>query len=119
MPRPLFDSPYIFGIHEPGGEPHMLAAGKPGWILFSEVLGHDPADLSGVDYSSYSNQGLGIIVRLNHGYEPDGTIPHSSQYEAFARRVANFVGTSRGARIWIIGNEMNYAAERPGIVVDW
>ncbi len=44
MPRPLFDSPYIFGIHEPGGEPHMLAAGKPGWILFSEVLGHDPAD---------------------------------------------------------------------------
>ena len=97
----------------------MLAAGKPGWILFSEVLGHDPADLSGVDYSSYSNQGLGIIVRLNHGYEPDGTIPHSSQYEAFARRVANFVGTSRGARIWIIGNEMNYAAERPGIKIDW
>ena len=42
----------------------MLAAGKPGWILFSEVLGHDPADLSGVDYSSYSNQGLGIIVRM-------------------------------------------------------
>ncbi|MCW5844687.1 MAG: N-acetylmuramoyl-L-alanine amidase [Caldilinea sp.] len=119
MPRPLFDSPYIFGIHEPGGEPHMLAAGKPGWIVFSEVLGHDPADLSGVDYSSYSNQGLGIIVRLNHGYEPDGTIPHSSQYEAFARRVANFVGTSRGARIWIIGNEMNYAAERPGIKIDW
>ncbi len=41
MPRPLFDSPYIFGIHEPGGEPHMLAAGPPGWILFAEVLGHD------------------------------------------------------------------------------
>ena len=119
MPRLLFDSPYLFGIHEPGGEPHMLAAGKPGWILFSEVLGHDPADQSGVDYSSYSNQGLGILVRLNHGYEPEGTIPHSSQYEVFARRVANFVGTSRGARIWIIGNEMNYAAERPGIKIDW
>lgn len=41
MPRPLFDSPYIFGIHEPGGEPHMLAAGHPEWILFAEVLGHD------------------------------------------------------------------------------
>lgn len=119
MPRPLFDSPYIFGIHEPGGERLMLAARKPGWILFSEVLGHDPNDLSGVDYSTYANQGFGIIVRLNHGYEPEGTIPHSSQYEAFARRVANFVGISRGAHIWVIGNEMNYAVERPGVKIDW
>ncbi|GIK71622.1 MAG: hypothetical protein BroJett021_06100 [Chloroflexota bacterium] len=119
MPRPLFDSPYIFGIHEPGGEQLMLAARHPGWILFSEVLGHDPTDLSGVDYTSYANQGFGIIVRLNHGHEPEGTIPHSSQYEMFARRVANFVGTSRGAHIWIIGNEMNYAIERPGVKIDW
>lgn len=119
MPRPLFDSPYIFGIHEPGGEHLMLAARKPGWILFSEVLGHDPNDLSGVDYSTYANQGLGIIVRLNHGYEPEGTIPHSSQYEAFARRVANFVSISRGAHIWVIGNEMNYVVERPGVKIDW
>ncbi|MEJ5248337.1 MAG: N-acetylmuramoyl-L-alanine amidase [Caldilinea sp.] len=119
MPRPLFDSPYIFGIHEPGGEHLMLAARKPGWILFSEVLGHDPNDLSGVDYSTYANQGFGVIVRLNHGHEPEGTIPHSSQYEAFARRVANFVGISRGAHIWVIGNEMNYAVERPGVKIDW
>lgn len=119
MPRPLFDSPYIFGIHEPGGEPYMLAADHPGWILFTEVLGHDPADLSGVDYTSYANQDLGIIVRLDHGDEPEGVIPHSSQYEAFARRVANFVGTSRGARIWVIGNEMNYAIARPGVKIDW
>lgn len=119
MPRRLIDSPYIFGIHEPGGEQLMLDAGRPGWIVFSEALGHDPEDLSGVDYTAYADQGLGIIVRLNHGYEPDGTIPHSSQYEAFARRVANFVATSRGCKIWVIGNEMNYAVERPGIKVDW
>lgn len=119
MPRALFDSPYIFGIQEPGGEQLMLAARRAGWIQFSEVLGHDPADLSGVDYTSYASQGLGILIRLNHGHEPEGTIPHSSQYEAFARRVANFVGTSRGARIWVIGNEMNYAVERPGVKIDW
>ncbi len=119
MPRPLIDSPFIFGIHEPGGERHMRAAGRSGWILFSEVLGHDPQDLSGVDYTAYSDQDIGIIARLNHGYEPDGTIPHSSQYEAFARRVANFVNTSRGCKTWVIGNEMNYAVERPGIKVDW
>ena len=38
MPRPLFDTPYIFGIHEPGGEQHMIEAGKPGWIVFTEAL---------------------------------------------------------------------------------
>jgi N-acetyl-anhydromuramyl-L-alanine amidase AmpD len=40
-------------------------------------------------------------------------------YELFARRVANFVDTSQGCHIWVIGNEMNYAVERPGIVIDW
>lgn len=59
MPRALFDSPYIFGIQEPGGEQLMLAARRAGWILFSEVLGHDPADLSGVDYTSYVARGWG------------------------------------------------------------
>ena len=73
----------------------------------------------GVDYSAYADRGLGIIARLNHGYEPDGTLPHSSLYEAYARRVANFVATSRGCKIWVIGNEMNYAIERPGVKVDW
>ena len=119
MPRPLIDSPFIFGVHEPGGERHMLAANRPGWVLFSEALGHNPDDLSGVDYTGYSERGLGVIACLNHGYEPDGTIPHNSQYEQFARRVANFVGISRGCKTWVIGNEMNYAISRPGIKVDW
>ncbi len=119
MPRPLIDSPFIFGIHEPGGEQHMLDANRPGWIVFTESVGHDPEDRSGVDYSAYSERGLGIIARINHGYEPDGTLPHSSLYEAYARRVANFVATSRGCKIWVIGNEMNYAIERPGVKVDW
>lgn len=97
----------------------MLDAGRPGWILFTEALGHDPADLSGVDYTAYADRGCGIIARLNHGYEPEGTLPHSSQYEAFARRVANFVNTSRSCKIWIIGNEMNFAIERSGVKIDW
>ncbi|MEM7131432.1 MAG: N-acetylmuramoyl-L-alanine amidase [Chloroflexota bacterium] len=117
--RPLLDSEYIFGIHEPGGEQHMLLAEKPGWIVFSEAIGANPSDLSGVDFRPFSDQHLGVICRLNHGYEPHGTIPHSSQYEAFSRRVANFVRTSMGCKIWIIGNEMNHAVERPGIQIDW
>ncbi len=113
------ESEYIFGLYEPGGEQIMLEAGRPGWIAFNEVVGHDPDDHTGVDFTSYSDQGLGIICRLDNGHEPDGTLPHSSQYEQFSRRVANFVETSRGCRIWIIGNEMNYVAERSGIVIDW
>ncbi|MEZ4661508.1 MAG: peptidoglycan recognition family protein [Caldilineaceae bacterium] len=117
--RPLFDTESIFGIYEPGGEPLMLQAGRPGWIAFSEAIGGDPDDRRGVDFRPFSEQGLGVICRINYGYEPHGTISHSSQYEAFARRVANFVQTSRGCKIWIIGNEMNYAVERPGIQIDW
>lgn len=127
MPRPLIDSAYIYGIHEPGGEVYLTepadgiaseAVGR-GWVLFTEAIGHDPEDRTGIDFTTFSKQGLGVICRLNHGYEPDGTIPHSSQYEAFARRVANFVAVSSGCKIWVIGNEMNYAVERPGIQIDW
>lgn len=117
--RQLFDSTHIFGVHEPGGEDLMLAAGRPGWIVFTEAVGHDTEDLSGLDFSTFANDGLGVICRINHGYEPDGTLPHSSMYDLFARRAANFVETSRGCKIWVIGNEMNYAVERPGIVIDW
>ena len=33
-------------------------------------------------------------------------------------RCANFVRSSRGCHIWIIGNEMNFAVERPGVQFD-
>lgn len=115
MPQTLFDAEMIFGIQESGGELYMLEAGRPGWILFSEAIGHDPNDRSGKDYSAFSEQGLTVIVRLNHGYYPHGTLPFSSEYGNFARRCANFVAASRGCHLWIIGNEMNYAIERPGV----
>ncbi len=122
MPRSLIDSSYIYGIHEPGGEQFMRSPDGTtarGWILFAEAIGHNPDDRTSIDFSTFSEQGYGVICRLSNGYEPEGTIPHSSRYEAFARRVANFVSISRGCKSWIIGNEMNYAVERPGIVIDW
>lgn len=113
MARPLFDSEYIFGIHEPGGEHNMKEMGKPGWIVFTEAIGSDPNDRSGKDFRQWSDQGYGIICRLNNGYEPAGTIPNSSQYSNFARRCANYVAASQGCKIWIIGNETNYRVEWP------
>ncbi len=118
MSRPLNDSPYLYGLHDPGGESIMAEQGINGWILFTEELGNDPGDQRGSDYSRWANQGFGILARLNNGYEPNGTIPFSNRYAEFAARCANFARSSRGCHIWIIGNEMNFAVERPGVAYD-
>ena len=119
MPRPLFDSEYLYGFHDPGGESIMLGRGIPGWVVITTALGSDPNDRSGQDFSHLSNQGLGVIVRLNNGYSPVGTLPYERDYDAFARRCANFVQASSGARIWIVGNEPNHPIEWPGARWDW
>ena len=113
MPRAFFDSPYIFGLHDPGGEWIMAQAGRRGWILFTEAVGSDPGDRSGADYRPWSDQEFGVICRINHGYGSVGTIPTPDRYAEFAQRVANFVAASPGCRIWVIGNEMNHSQEWP------
>ncbi len=106
--------PFIFGLHDRGGEQLMLDKNKRGWVLVTEAVGADPYNYGGSNYTDLSNRGLGVIVRLNHGYGTAGTIPHSSQYDQFARRCGNFVQASPGCHIWVVGNEMNLANERPG-----
>ncbi|OYT74641.1 MAG: hypothetical protein CFK49_07325 [Armatimonadetes bacterium JP3_11] len=106
--------PWIFGMHEPGGEFAAVAEGKRIWILFTEELGADPNNTTGRDYRPYREAGHGVIVRLNYGYHPNGTLPPSTLYAQFAQRVAQFVRHSQGAHIWIIGNETNLPAEWPG-----
>jgi peptidoglycan hydrolase CwlO-like protein len=109
----MFDSEYLYGLHDPGGEQLMLDANAPGWVVISEQIEANPNDTGGGNYTSLSGRGLGVIVRLNYSHNAQGTIPHSSRYEDFARRCANFVRSSQGCRIWIIGNEPNLANERP------
>jgi len=115
---PPYKSKYIFGMHDPGGEYLMAETGKKGWILLVHALGHDPAKCPGFDYSPQADQGFAVMARLNHGYEPDGTIPRSKLYGAFAECCAQWVRKSSGCHIWVIGNEMNYAVERPGVRYD-
>ena len=97
----MSSSPYIFGIHDPGGE-HLLAG--RGWVLFTELVSE-----GGKDYRHYVNQGLGVIVRLNHAYGP--TLPAPDRYGEFARQCASFVAGSQGCTTWIIGNEPNHHQE--------
>ncbi|MBN1994053.1 MAG: N-acetylmuramoyl-L-alanine amidase [Anaerolineae bacterium] len=108
------ESAYIYGLHDRGGERLMLANGQArGWVLVTEKLGANPNDQGGGYYQDLTDQGFGVLVRLNHAYGSDGTIPHPGKYQDFAQRVANFVRHSSGAHIWIIGNEMNLEREQP------
>ena len=36
---------------------------------------------------------------MNNGYDPAGTIPHSSRYEDFAQRCANYAAASPGCNV--------------------
>ncbi len=119
MLRPLCDSGYLYGLHDPGGERVMLDLDVPGWIVFTEELGFDPNNTQGKNYAQYSDKGLGVLVRLNAGYAGTGTLPFEQYYSNFARRCANFVRASSGAHLWIVGNEPNHPIEWPGAAWDW
>jgi hypothetical protein len=112
------ESPYLYGIHasSAGNGWNSTGAdllGGKGWIVFTEAIGCDPGNLSGRDYTPWANKGLGIITRLNNGYNPHGTIPVSRDYPQFATRCGNYVAHSEGCHIWIVGNEPNHKQERP------
>ena len=110
------ESEYIYGFHDPGNWRWILTdKGRTGWVLITEAVGHDPSAHGAPDYREWSDAGFGVIVRLNNGYSPHGTIPHSRHYDDFAQRCANHVAGAKGAHIWIIGNEMNHANEQPGV----
>ncbi|HKZ85517.1 MAG TPA: N-acetylmuramoyl-L-alanine amidase [Anaerolineae bacterium] len=110
------ESDYIYGFHDPGNWRWILTdKGRTGWVLVTEEIGHDPGSHSAPDYREWSDAGFGVIIRLNNGYSPRGTIPHSRHYDDFAQRCANHVADSKGAHVWIIGNEMNHANEQPGV----
>ena len=111
---PLGESPYIFGLHDAGGEHLMAEAGRRGWVLITEEIGDDPKNHAGRSYDFLADDGFGVIVQLINGIPPNGTIPHSSRYDDFAQRCANFVEGSKGCHIWVIGYEPNLSWERPG-----
>lgn len=109
MPRA--ESDYIYGIHDRAGA-HILQG--RGWVVVTETIGDRTNDWGTASYADLADQGLDVIVRLNFGYNPRGTIPVIECYPHFAARCGNFVEKSDGCHIWIIGNEPNLASERPG-----
>ena len=107
------ESNYLFGMHDRGAEAIMADAGRKGWVLINEVIGHDPQNMKGASYDDLADQGFGVIVLLRNGQRPAGTLPHSEWYDPFATRCGNFVRRSSGCHIWVIGNQPNAGEERP------
>jgi hypothetical protein len=108
------ENPYIYGLHDKGGEHLIQVNGEAkGWVLVTEAIGAEAHERGGADYRDITDKGLGLIVRLNQSYGPNGTIPREARYPEFAQRCANFVEDSQGAHIWLIGNEMNFEREQP------
>ncbi len=77
------ESIWLYGIHDAHGEQLMLESGKTGWIVCSEVVGHDPGDFSGRCFLGYRLHKLGVICRLSNGRYPLGTIPARQHHERF------------------------------------
>ncbi|MCB0191810.1 MAG: N-acetylmuramoyl-L-alanine amidase [Anaerolineae bacterium] len=114
MPLHQGENPYIYGLHDIGGEHLMMVNNEAkGWVVITEAIGAEAHERGGGDYRSLADKGLGVIVRLNQSYGSNGTIPREARYPEFSQRVANFVEDSKGAHIWIIGNEMNLEREQP------
>jgi hypothetical protein len=118
---PQGECPWIFGLHaaEPGTQtgdyrPLFQQKHKTGWVLFTEGIGADPTHIRRHDYRPWSEQGFGVMMRLNNGWGEAGTLPVHTQYEGFADTCARYVELAEGCHIWIIGNEQNNIREHPG-----
>ena len=107
------ESSYLFGIYDQGGEGLMADAGRKGWVVVGEDIGHDTDNESGKDYRSLADDGFGVIVELSHDHGDGGTLPLSYLYESFATRCGHFVRQSRGCHIWVLGSEPNAWRSRP------
>lgn len=132
------ESPHIFGIHALAAADDQLIrdrmrglyheSSKTGWILFTEICGRHARSINPHPEIrrrlwNWADAGYGVIVRLNHGYEPGGTLPESHLYDDFAAAAARWVEgyLKDGARpsssyTWTIqiGNEQNNPREHPG-----
>ena len=130
-------SAWIYGMHITSiDEDHLYGdqvqglfagSGKRGWVLFTEEIGREgvqPNEARRNLFWDWANTArFGVIVRLNHRYEPEGTLPQSGLYQAFADTCAGYArhylarpGLSPSQYRWtiIIANEQNNPREWPG-----
>lgn len=95
----------IYGLHE--GPTNWLTS--PGWIVYTVNVW----EWGGASYTDLTNKGHRVIIRLNNGYFPAGTIPKPTEYMRFAQRCGEVASKTIGCHTWIVGNEPNHPQEWP------
>ncbi|MGC9397787.1 MAG: SH3 domain-containing protein [Anaerolineae bacterium] len=135
---PFGQSAWLFGMHAadlnsdtPETQQRIRALFESqnigGWVLFTEGIGVNPEFPLNPTHRQrlwdWAQVGYGVVVRLNHGYHPSGTLPTSDRYAAFAQTCARWVEqhlkhdeVPAHTYTWIIqiGNEQNNVNEHPG-----
>jgi predicted flap endonuclease-1-like 5' DNA nuclease len=134
---PLGQSAWLFGMHAAdlnSDTPDERARirqlfegqGRRGWVFFTEALGVNPdIPLNGAHREklwNWAQAGYGVVVRLNYGYHPAGTLPTSDKYLDFAETCARWVAlhlkhdeVAADSYSWLIqvANEQNNVSEHP------
>lgn len=110
----MIDVTWLHATHDVDGA--ALMGDRTGWLVITEAIGHDPNDHRGRDYAEWSRRGFGVVVRVNNAHDGvNGTFPAPEYYSAFARRAGNFVASSEGIAVVVIGNEFNNITEWPTV----
>ncbi len=105
------------GLHDIGGGLWMMAHDIQGYCVHAAAIGTTPQSL---DFSKWAAVGLKVLVRLNYGFAPTGTIPDphdAAETNRFIQACALTMRKSQGVWGWIVGNEPRNPQERPGGVV--
>ncbi|MBN1955097.1 MAG: SH3 domain-containing protein [Anaerolineae bacterium] len=131
---PFGECAWLLGIHAVGVNEsrdfrHLFhGSGKTGWAIFTEAIGHNPNGLAPDEHRrqklwDWARNGYGVVIRLNNGYEPNGTLPLSTFYDDFAATCARYAelylhrpeeAPHRYSWVIVIGNEQNNVREHPG-----
>ncbi len=137
-PLPFGECAWIFGIHGAGAAETedfrflFQGTGRRGWVLFTESIGRHPDNLQPNEALrqklwDWARSGFGVVIRLNYGYEPAGTLPESQYYGDFAATCRRWVELylkrpevppSHYTWVITIGNEQNNVREHPGGLAD-
>lgn len=97
-------SSLLYGVHDRDAQ-HLIPAG--GWCVDAVLVTDTPPNYQQI------RGDINWIVRLNHGWYPNGTIPMRGLYGDYANRCADFVRRCPGVDWFVISNEPNHEIELP------
>ncbi len=101
------------GLHDMGGGNWMMENGINGYCVHAIAVGTAAQTF---DFSAWEAAGIKVLVRLNYGFAPVGTIPDpddSAETERFIAACNLTIQRSHGVWGWIVGNEPRNPQERP------